>query len=77
MDSASALSGVNLLRIMVVMIVYLITTVNYSILLREDNPGPDCPQFTDVIGNYSNRSDSAAFCYKDTVYFASWGLDRG
>lgn len=40
MDSASALSRDNLLKIMVVMIVYLITTVNYSVLLREDNPGP-------------------------------------
>lgn len=49
-DSASALLTDNLLKIVVVMIVYLISIVNCRIFLRKDNPVLHCPQFTDAIG---------------------------
>lgn len=74
-DSASALLRDNLLKIMVVITVYLVAAVNYWIFLKKDNPGPDCPRFTDAVGTGFSRTDSGAFCIKNTVYFVSWGLD--
>lgn len=52
-DSVSALVRDNLLKIVVLITVYVITTVNYWIFLRKDNPVPSSAWFTDALETVS------------------------
>lgn len=75
MDFVLVLLRDNLLKIMVVRIVYFVVIVNYWIFFKKDNLGFDCLRFIDVVGIGFSRIDLGVFCIKNIVYFVFWGLD--
>ena len=60
---------------MVAMTVYLISTVNYWNLLKKKIQDPTAHGLQMALELYFNRTNPAAFCFKDILYFVSWGLN--